>query len=45
LLLLLICGLLGADVEVGLIPADEAALGKLVRDICHDNAAANFGLV
>jgi glucuronate isomerase len=40
----ILCGLLGADVEAGLIPADEATLGKLVRDICHDNAAAYFGL-
>ena len=40
----ILCGLIGADVTAGLIPADEAALGKLVRDICHDNAVAYFGL-
>jgi glucuronate isomerase len=40
----ILCSLLGADVEAGLIPSDEAALGKLVRDICHDNAASYFGL-
>jgi glucuronate isomerase len=40
----ILCALLGADVEAGLIPADETALGKLVRDICHDNAAGYFGL-
>ena len=40
----ILCSLLGADVEAGLIPADEGALGKLVTDICHDNAAAYFGL-
>ena len=40
----ILCGLIGADVAAGLIPADEAALGKLVRDICHDNAVAYFGL-
>ena len=40
----ILCNLIGADVEAGLIPADEASLGKLVRDICHDNAAAYFGL-
>ena len=40
----ILCSMLGADVEAGLIPADEAALGKLVTDICHDNAAAYFGL-
>ena len=40
----ILCNLIGADVEAGLIPADEASLGKLVSDICHDNAAAYFGL-
>ncbi|MDF3058447.1 MAG: glucuronate isomerase [Rariglobus sp.] len=40
----ILCALLGTDVEAGLIPADEAALGRLVQDICHDNAAAYFGL-
>jgi glucuronate isomerase len=40
----ILCSLLGADVEAGLIPADEASLGRLVTDICHDNAAAYFGL-
>lgn len=40
----ILCSLLGADVEAGLIPADEALLGKMVSDICHDNAAAYFGL-
>jgi glucuronate isomerase len=40
----ILCNLIGRDVEQGLIPADEAALGKLVRDICFDNAAGFFGL-
>ena len=40
----ILCDLIGVDVEAGLIPADEASLGRLVRDICHDNAAAYFGL-
>ena len=40
----LLCGMIGTDVQAGLIPADEAAVGKLVRDICYDNAAAYFGL-
>lgn len=40
----ILCSLLGADVEAGLIPEDEASLGKLVTDICHGNAAAYFGL-
>ena len=40
----LLCKLLGEDVEAGLIPDDPAALDKLVRDICHANAANFFGL-
>ena len=40
----ILCGMIGADVEAGLIPADEAALSRLVCDICYNNAAAYFGL-
>jgi len=40
----LLCKMIGEDVEAGLIPADEAAVSKLVRDICYDNAAGYFGL-
>lgn len=40
----LLCKLLGEDVEAGLIPDDPVALGKLVRDVCHVNAANFFGL-
>lgn len=40
----ILCNLIGRDVEQGLIPADEGALGKLVRDICFDNAAGFLGL-
>ncbi len=40
----ILCTLIGADVEAGIIPADEAALGALVRDICFGNAARFFGL-
>lgn len=40
----ILCKLLGEDVAAGLIPDDAAALDKLVRDICHDNAAMYFGL-
>jgi len=40
----LLCSMIGADVEAGLIPADEASVGKLIRDICYDNAAGYFGL-
>ncbi|EIP97771.1 glucuronate isomerase [Opitutaceae bacterium TAV1] len=40
----ILCALIGADVEAGLIPADEPALVKLVTDISYNNAAAHFGL-
>ncbi len=40
----ILCGLLGADVEAGLIPADQAALSGLVEDICYRNAERYFGL-
>jgi len=40
----LLCNLLGADVERGEIPMDEALLGNLVRGICFENATAYFGL-
>ena len=40
----LLCKLLGEDVEAGLIPDDPVALDKLVRDVCHVNAANFFGL-
>ncbi|RME71257.1 MAG: glucuronate isomerase [Verrucomicrobia bacterium] len=40
----ILCNLIGRDVEAGLIPADEAALGELVANICYHNAANFFGL-
>ncbi|OHE82933.1 MAG: glucuronate isomerase [Verrucomicrobia bacterium RIFCSPLOWO2_12_FULL_64_8] len=40
----LLCKLIGEDVEAGLIPADRAALGELVEDICYRNAERYFGL-
>lgn len=40
----ILCNMIGADVEAGLIPADEAALAMLVRDICYNNAAGFFKL-
>jgi len=40
----LLCGMIGTDIQAGLIPADVAAVAKLVRDICYDNAAGYFGL-
>ena len=40
----LLCGMIGADVEAGLIPADAKALGTLVEGICYKNAAGFFDL-
>lgn len=40
----LLCKLIGEDVEAGLIPADDAALTKLISDISYANAAGYFGL-
>ncbi len=40
----LLCKLIGEDVEAGLIPADDAALTKLISDISYTNAAGYFGL-
>lgn len=40
----LLCGMIGADVEAGLIPADRAEVGKLIENICYGNAAGFFGL-
>ncbi len=40
----LLCALLGADVEAGLIPNDAAALAELVENICYGNASRYFGL-
>lgn len=40
----ILCNLIGSDVEAGLIPADEEALGELVENICYGNAEKFFGL-
>ncbi len=40
----ILCDLIGSWVENGEYPNDERSLEKLVRGICHDNAAAYFGL-
>jgi glucuronate isomerase len=40
----ILCGMIGADVENGLIPNDPKALGELVENICFKNAASYFGL-
>ena len=38
----ILCNMLGSDVEVGLIPADMDLLGKMVEDICFNNARDYF---
>ena len=39
-----LCNLLGNEVEAGLLPADEALIGGIIRDICFNNAAQFLGL-
>jgi glucuronate isomerase len=39
----ILCNLLGNDVENGELPADIKWLGKMVQDICYNNAAQYFG--
>jgi glucuronate isomerase len=39
----LLCDILGADVEDGLIPADMELVGGMVRDICYHNAVEYLG--
>ncbi|MBA7471177.1 Uronate isomerase [subsurface metagenome] len=38
----ILCNILGSDVEAGLLPADMALLGKMVEDICFNNAGNYF---
>ena len=38
----ILCNLLGNDVEAGLLPGDMALLGKMVEDICFNNAKNYF---
>jgi glucuronate isomerase len=38
----ILCNMLGSDVEAGLIPADMGLLGKMVEDICFNNAKNYF---
>ncbi len=41
----ILCNLLGEWVEKGEYPNDEIMLEKIVRGICHDNAAEYFGFI
>lgn len=38
----ILCNVIGTDVENGELPADEAFLGKIVSDICYNNAKNYF---
>jgi len=38
----ILCNILGSDVEAGLLPTDMALLGKMVEDICFNNAREYF---
>ena len=38
----ILCNLIAQDVENGELPADEAWLGKIVSDICYNNAKEYF---
>ena len=40
----LLCGLLGREIERGLLPNDRTLVGDLVRDVCYENAARYFRL-
>jgi glucuronate isomerase len=39
----LLCGILAADMEAGLIPEDYDLVGKMVQDISYNNAKDYFG--
>jgi len=40
----ILCNLIGQDVENGLLPGDIEWLGKMVQDICYNNARAYFDM-
>ena len=39
-----LCNMLGGDVEAGLLPNDMELLGRLVKDICFNNAKNYFAM-
>ncbi len=39
-----LCNILGANVEAGLLPNDTELLGRMIQDICFNNAAAYFDM-
>jgi glucuronate isomerase len=40
----LLCDIFGRDVEAGLLPGDIPHLGRIVQDICWNNAVRYFGI-
>ena len=41
----ILCNIIGTDVENGELPADEKFLGKIVSDICYNNAKNYFNFI
>jgi glucuronate isomerase len=41
----ILCNLLGSDVENGELPRDMKLLGRMVEDICFNNAQNYFGII
>jgi glucuronate isomerase len=41
----ILCNAIGTDVENRELPADEAFLGKIVSDICYNNAKNYFNFI
>lgn len=39
----ILCNLLGEEMQQGLIPDDVPMIGKMVKDICYNNAVEYFG--
>jgi glucuronate isomerase len=39
-----LCNLIGADVENGLLPDNEDLIARLITDLCFTNAADYFAL-
>jgi glucuronate isomerase len=39
----ILCNLLGREIDSGLLPRDFDLVGRMVRDICYNNAARYFG--
>jgi glucuronate isomerase len=40
----ILCNIIGSDVEQGLLPKDIELLGKMVKDICFNNAEKYFAM-